>query len=66
MSESMLNNLLIPLSLKPINKNGRRIMHVLCLLKDNWIKNSTRLNIKIVKNPSGGEGNKGDFKGSTI
>jgi hypothetical protein len=44
MSESALNTILIPLNLKPTNKNGRKIMQVLCLFKDNWIKNSMRFN----------------------
>jgi hypothetical protein len=38
------DTVLIPLNLKPTNMNGRKIMQVLCLLKDNWIKNSMRFN----------------------
>ncbi len=44
MNKNELNSELIPWGLKPINKNGRKIMQGSCLLKDNWIKNSMKFN----------------------
>ncbi len=63
MNKRALSTGLIPWSLKPIRRNGRKIMQGPCLFKDRWIKNSMKLN-KSWKDSRGGEGSKGDFEGS--